>query len=189
MTRSAWLKYIRWNCRNETISKIEFPNQGDTKMRLILVATAVALISSAAIAAPAPATGSGSMMGTANMTGSGNMTGTGNMMGSGTMKGPGAKKGSAMMMGSGTMMIHQKVADYAKWRVVYDADQANRSAAGLTNCKVLSSMDDANDVMVSCNMSDLAKAKAFASSKTLADAMTRAGVVGKPDIMYLTSPK
>jgi hypothetical protein len=117
------------------------------------------------------------------------MSGTGNMMGSGTMKGAGARTGSAMMMGSGTMMIHHKVADYAKWRVAYDADQANRTAAGLTNCKVLSSMDDANDVLVSCNMADLAKAKAFASSKALADTMTKAGVMGKPDIMFLTSPK
>jgi len=117
------------------------------------------------------------------------MMGSGNMMGSGTMKGAGARTGSAMMMGSGTMMIHHKVADYAKWRVAYDADQVNRTAAGLTNCKVLSSMDDANDVLVSCNMADLAKAKAFASSKTLADTMSKAGVVGKPEILFMTSPK
>lgn len=162
-------------------------------MRLILVATTVALISSTAIAAPAPApaptTGTGSMMGSGTMTGSGNTMGTGNMMGSGTMKGVGTKKGSAMVMGSGTMMIHHKVADYAKWRVFYDADQVNRTAAGLTSCKVQSSMDDASDVLIFCNMADVAKARSFASSKPLADTMSKAGVIGKPEIVFLTSPK
>jgi len=91
-------------------------------------------------------------------------------------------------MGPGTMMIHHKVADYAKWRVAYDADQANRTAAGLTNCKVQRSMDDVNDVMVSCTMADVAKARTFATSKSLADAMTKAGVMGKPQIMFLAPP-
>lgn len=140
-------------------------------MRLLLAATAATFVFSAAIAATAPATGSGTMMG------------SGNMMGTGTMK------GSAMSATSGTFVIHHKLADYTKWRVVYDADMPNRTAAGLTSCKVQRSMDDANDVLISCNMADLAKAKAFSSSKTLADTMSKAGVMGKPEFLFLASPK
>jgi len=94
-----------------------------------------------------------------------------------------------MSMGSQTMTIHHQVADYAKWRVAYDADQSNRKAAGLTNCRVQRSMDDANDVLISCDMADLTKAKSFTSSKALADTMSKAGVIGKPQFMYLTAPR
>src|SRR5665811_1103819 len=102
-------------------------------MRLMLIATAIALMSSAAVAATTPATGSGTMMG------------SGNMMGTGTTK------GSAMSATSGTFVVHHKVADSAKWRVGYDAGLPDRTAAGLTSCKVQRSMDDANEVLVSCN--------------------------------------
>ena len=132
---------------------------------------------SAAIAGPQPTMGSGNMMGSGATTGSG------------TMMGSGATMGSARMMGPGTMIIHHKVTDYAKWRVAFDADQVNRTAAGLSNCKVQRSMDDANDVMISCAMADVAKARSFADSKTLADTMSKAGVMGKPQILFLTAPK
>jgi len=103
--------------------------------------------------------------------------------------GSGPMRSSGMSMGGQTMTIHHQVADYAKWRVAYDADQANRKAAGLTNCRVQRSMDDANDVLISCDMADVTKARSFTSSKALADTMYKAGVMGKPQFMYLTAPK
>ena len=136
-------------------------------MRLMLAATAATLIFSAAIAASAPTP----------------------MMGSGTMMGSSSTMGSTMSTKSGTMMIHHKVADFGKWRIAYDADQLNRTAAGLTNCRVQRSMDDATDVVISCNMADLTKAKTFATSKALADTMSKAGVVGKPEILFLSPPR
>jgi hypothetical protein len=79
-----------------------------------------------------------------------------------------------------TLIIHQMVADYAKWRPVYDAHKPVRDSAGLRNCRVQSATDDANDVLVICDVTSMAKAKAFTTSKSLADAMKGAGVVGKP---------
>ena len=128
-------------------------------MRLLLATAAAALAISAAAAGPSPS------------------------MGSGTMMGP------ARMMGAGTMIIHHQVADYAKWRIAYDADQSNRTAAGLTNCRVQRSMDNANDIVISCSMADASKARGFASSKPLAETMTKAGVTGKPQILFLTPPQ
>ena len=134
-------------------------------MRVLIAATVVMLLSSTAMAAPSP------------------MMGTQPMMGSHAMMGP------ARTMGAGMMVIHHKVADYNKWRVVYEADQPNRIAAGLTNCHVHQSLDDANDVFIGCSMADVVKARSFAGSKTLAETMTKAGVVGKPQILFLALPK
>ena len=92
---------------------------------------------------------------------------------------------SAAPAGPPLLVIHQRVADYAKWRPLYDAHQSARDAAGLTDCHVRSSAENPNDVFVACEMGDLAKAKAFTGSKSLADAMKRAGVVGKPDFFFL----
>ena len=83
------------------------------------------------------------------------------------------------------MIIHHRVTDYAKWRPAYDGDAANRDAAGLTNCAVLHAAGEPNDVFVVCDVADLGKAKAFSAAKTLAETMTKAGVIGKPDIQFL----
>jgi hypothetical protein len=95
--------------------------------------------------------------------------------------------GSASATPAGnSLIIRQTVADYAKWRPAYDAHGAVRASAGLSHCRVQSSDGDVNDVVVVCDMADLAKAKAFASSKDLATVMVRAGVVGKPSFYFLT---
>jgi hypothetical protein len=86
------------------------------------------------------------------------------------------------------LVIRQTVADYAKWRPLYDAHQPARDEAGLTNCHVRSTAQNPNEVFVACEMADLAKAKAFAASRSLADAMKRAGVVGKP-VFYFLGPE
>lgn len=88
-----------------------------------------------------------------------------------------------------TLIIHQVVADYAKWRPVYDAHQPARDGAGLTNCRVQPTFHNANDVFVLCDMADLAKAKAFTASKNLAKAMASAGVVGKPSFLFLRATR
>ena len=88
-----------------------------------------------------------------------------------------------------TFVIRQLVADYAKWRPVYDAHQPTREGAGLTNCRVKPSVYNPNDILVVCDMADLAKAKAFTASKNLADAMASAGVVGKPSFFFLAPPR
>jgi len=92
---------------------------------------------------------------------------------------------SASAAPAGLLVIRQTVADYAKWRPAYDAHQPVRDAAGLSNCRVRSTVDNPNDVFVACEMADVAKARAFTTSKNLADAMKGAGVVGKPDFFFL----
>ena len=87
------------------------------------------------------------------------------------------------------LVIRQTVADYAKWRPAYDAHQSVRDAAGLSNCRVRTTLDNPNEVFVACDIGDLAKAKAFTTSQNLADAMKNAGVVGKPDFWFLAAER
>ncbi|MGQ0741411.1 MAG: hypothetical protein ACT4OG_03830 [Alphaproteobacteria bacterium] len=96
---------------------------------------------------------------------------------------------AAEMPSAGLMVIHHRVADYAKWRPVYDAHKAMRDTAGLDYCEVRQPVGDATDVFVACNMTDVDKAKAFAASKDLKEAMKDAGVMGTPEIHYLSPPK
>ena len=96
---------------------------------------------------------------------------------------------SAAPAGPALLVIRQTVADYAKWRPAYDAHQPVRTAAGLTNCHVRSTVDNPNDVFVACEMTDVAKARAFTESQDLANAMKGAGVVGKPDFFFLSAER
>jgi hypothetical protein len=76
------------------------------------------------------------------------------------------------------------VQDYAAWRPVYDAHEAARTAAGLTNGRVYRSAEDPNDILILLDMADRRRAEEFGRSDDLRDAMRRAGVVGQPEIRY-----
>ncbi len=82
-------------------------------------------------------------------------------------------------------IIRHKVADYAKWRPVFDADEGRRKAAGLTNPRVFRSADDKNEIVMIFDIADLKKAREFAAAPGLKDAMMAAGVVDMPTIFLL----
>jgi heme-degrading monooxygenase HmoA len=83
------------------------------------------------------------------------------------------------------MLIRHKVADFAKWRPVYDAHASSRQKAGLKEEHLLRNADDPNEVILLFSTEDLDKAKAFAASEDLRQAMQKAGVSDKPDIWFL----
>jgi hypothetical protein len=86
---------------------------------------------------------------------------------------------------SNVVVIMHKVANYAKWKMGYDAHDSARLAAGLKNYVLGRGLTDSNMVLVALKMDDLAKAKAFGASKDLMEAMKKAGVVGKPTVEYI----
>jgi len=96
---------------------------------------------------------------------------------------------AGLMMGAaeaaGVMIVRHEVANYAKWRPVFDADSANQLAAGLTNPRVYQAAGDPGDVTILFDMADLAKAQAFGASDALKAAMMKAGVTGKPEVSFL----
>ena len=84
----------------------------------------------------------------------------------------------------GVMIVHHSVRDYAAWRPAYDAHEAARAAAGLTNGRVYRSAEDPNDILLLFDMADRQRAEEFGRSDDLRTTMQNAGVVGEPDIRF-----
>ena len=83
------------------------------------------------------------------------------------------------------ILIRHKVADFAKWKPVYDAHEPSRQNAGLKEEHLLRNADDPNEVILLFSTEDLDKAKAFTASDDLRQAMQKAGVSDKPDVYFL----
>jgi hypothetical protein len=88
----------------------------------------------------------------------------------------------------GMMIIRHKVRDYGQWRPIFDDHADMQKAAGLTNPRVFHSADsNKSEIVVVFETEDTKKAKAFAASADLKEAMAKAGVVETPTIYFLES--
>jgi hypothetical protein len=85
------------------------------------------------------------------------------------------------------MIIRHKVADFGKWKAAYDDHSSTRQASGLRDLYLWRNADDQNEVVVLFEASDLTKARDFASSPDLREKMQAAGVLGVPDIVFLSN--
>ena len=83
------------------------------------------------------------------------------------------------------MMIRHRVAEFTQWKPVYDAHADVRRDAGLEEAFLLRDVDDPQQVVILFRTSDLARAKIFAQSADLREAMQNAGVLGVPEITLL----
>lgn len=84
------------------------------------------------------------------------------------------------------MVVRHKARDFSAWKSGYEAHASARTAAGLTEKHLLRSADDPNEVILVFDAADLDRAKAFAASDDLKEAMQKVGVIDKPDIYFLT---
>ena len=82
------------------------------------------------------------------------------------------------------LFIRHRVADYKAWRKVYDGFDAERTKMGASGHVVFQTVDDPNDVTAWHDFEALGKAKAFAASAHLKEAMGKAGVKGKPEVWF-----
>jgi hypothetical protein len=83
------------------------------------------------------------------------------------------------------MLVRHKVANFAKWKPIYDAHLSVRQKAALKEEHLFRNADDPNEVLLLFSMEDLDKAKAFTASDDLRQAMEKAGVSDKPDVYFL----
>ncbi len=77
------------------------------------------------------------------------------------------------------VFIAHPVADYDKWRPVYDADKPRRAAAGVTDVAVFRDADDPNSVLIVAE-ADAASVDALLSDPELGKLMQEAGVTAPP---------
>jgi hypothetical protein len=83
------------------------------------------------------------------------------------------------------LVIQHKVANYAKWKPVYESHDSTGRSHGLTNYILGRGMNDSNMVVVMLKMDDVNKAKELTGSQGMKQRMQKAGVVGKPTFNYL----
>lgn len=84
-----------------------------------------------------------------------------------------------------TFIVRHKVKDYAGWKKVFAEHGKTRAQAGFTKSRVYRYLDDPNHVIIVCEVKDIQKAKAFASSPDLGQAMRAAGVIDEPKTFFL----
>jgi hypothetical protein len=84
------------------------------------------------------------------------------------------------------VLVRHKVADFSKWKPVYDAHLGARQKAGLEEKYLLRNMENANETIILFEAEDVEKAKEFASSSDLRETMQKSGVIDKPDIYFLS---
>lgn len=85
-----------------------------------------------------------------------------------------------------SVSVRHTVADYAKWRPIFDADQAKVRASGATGAgQVYRDRTNPNDVTVMFEWDSAENAEKFMHSPALTETMKTAGVTGKPEVRFL----
>jgi hypothetical protein len=83
------------------------------------------------------------------------------------------------------LLIRHKVADYAKWKPIFDEHSALRKAGGSRGGQLFCNADNPNETLMLFEWDNLEKARKFAQSENLRQVMQQAGVADKPDIYFL----
>jgi len=81
-------------------------------------------------------------------------------------------------------MVKQKVADYARWKSIFDADDANREIAGSKGGQLFRSADDPNEMVILLEW-DLQQVGQDSQEEELSAKMQTAGVLSPPEISLL----
>jgi len=83
-----------------------------------------------------------------------------------------------------TLFVRHQVADYAKWRQIYDNFAPTQQRLGVKAQAVYRAADNPNDVTVTHEFAALDAAQQFAGSDDLRNAMSDAGIIGQPSIWF-----
>jgi len=83
------------------------------------------------------------------------------------------------------LLVRHKVEDYAKWKPIFDQVGATRQASGSQGGQLFRNAHDPNELVALFEWDDIEKARQFAQSEDLRQAMQRAGVSDQPDIYFL----
>ena len=83
------------------------------------------------------------------------------------------------------VIIRHKVADYGLWKEAFDAHLNTRKANGEIAFRLLLAVEDPRDITLVMDWDGLERARRFAGSDDLKQAMQKAGVIGEPEIRFL----
>lgn len=83
------------------------------------------------------------------------------------------------------IMVSHKIADWDKWKPVFDSDEAARRSFGVNVKKLFRSAEDPNDLHILFDAPDENSAKLCISRPELKTLMQSAGVVSEPQFKIL----
>lgn len=83
------------------------------------------------------------------------------------------------------LLVHHKVEDYNKWKLVFDGHSAFRSQSGSKGGKVFRSTNNPNEVFILLEWDNLENAMKFSQADNLKEVMKNAGVVDIPEIYFV----
>ena len=83
------------------------------------------------------------------------------------------------------VLVQHTVADYAKFRLVFDDDSQRRRRLGSNGWRLLRSIDNPQEYVALFQWEDVEKARGFATSFELQEAVEWAGVVGSATVTVL----
>lgn len=82
------------------------------------------------------------------------------------------------------VIVKHRVADYARWKLIFDADGAYRQSDGCKGGQLFRSADDPNEVVLLFEW-DPDQARQFHQREELSARMQEAGVLGPPELYLL----
>ena len=83
------------------------------------------------------------------------------------------------------MFVRHSVQDYAAWKSVFDSVGDLRKRSGEDSYQILRQDNGSDNVVALFQWDNLDNARKYAASPELKAAMERAGVIGKPEILFL----
>lgn len=91
----------------------------------------------------------------------------------------------ASSINSHVLVIQHKVANFAIWKILYDANDSIRQLYGLHNYVIGRGINDSNIIVVVLKMDDLLKAKSLMNSTEIKTQMQQSGVLSTPTFFYM----
>jgi hypothetical protein len=82
-------------------------------------------------------------------------------------------------------LVRHKVADFPKWKDVYESNLKMRKDAGFKEEYLWSAVDNPNELYILFKVKDIESAKTFVNSPQIRDVMRKAGVIGEPELHFL----
>ena len=92
--------------------------------------------------------------------------------------------GEAELETNTRLLVIHEVEDWDRWKEAYDDHAEMRAEAGFIERVISPDADNPNVVLVSQAVTNMEKAKEFAKSDELKEAMQEAGVVGEPEMYW-----
>jgi len=83
------------------------------------------------------------------------------------------------------VLVRHKVADFPRWKEVFDSHLNARVRAGETGFRLFQSTSDPRDVTLLLDWESANSARQFMDSDDLKAKMQEAGVIGTPEIQFL----